>query len=153
MFALWRHQMETFSALLTLWGGNSPIASEFPSQRPVTRSFDVFFDLHLNKRLSKPSRRRWFETPPPSLWRHCNGILLIFYPRYSPVCGIMMNSYGLALNVYQPISDHRAGYGCSVAWTYQGPLLLTWISNYIHFKVSEEITYSFLNFNGTTVEV
>ena len=38
--------------------------------RPVTRTFDVFFDLHLNKGLSKPSRRRWFETPSRSLWRH-----------------------------------------------------------------------------------
>ena len=36
---------------------------EFPSQRPVTRSFDVFFDLHLNKRLSKQSRGWRFETP------------------------------------------------------------------------------------------
>ena len=41
---------------------------EFPSQRPVTRSFAIFFDLHLNKRLSKQSRRRWFEMPPHSLW-------------------------------------------------------------------------------------
>ena len=39
---------------------------------PVTRSFDVFFDLHLNKRLSKQSRRWWFETPPRPLWRHCD---------------------------------------------------------------------------------
>ena len=39
----------------------------FPSQRPVTRSFGVFFDLRLNKRLSKQLRRRWFETPPRSL--------------------------------------------------------------------------------------
>ena len=35
----WRHQMETFSALLALSGGNSPVTSEFPPQRPVTRSF------------------------------------------------------------------------------------------------------------------
>ena len=28
---------------------------EFPAQRPVKRSFDVFFDLGLNKRLSKQS--------------------------------------------------------------------------------------------------
>ena len=28
-----------------------------PSQRPLTRSFGVFFDLRLNKRLSKQSRR------------------------------------------------------------------------------------------------
>ena len=41
----WRHQMETFSALLALCAGNSPLTGEFPSQRAVTRSFDVFFDL------------------------------------------------------------------------------------------------------------
>ena len=50
-----------------------PVTGELPAQRPVTRSFDVFFDLSLNKRLSKQSRRRWFETPSCSLWRHCNG--------------------------------------------------------------------------------
>ena len=49
----WRHQMETFAALLAIWAGNSPVTGEFPAQRPVTRSFVVFFDLHLNKRLSK----------------------------------------------------------------------------------------------------
>ena len=43
-----------------------------PSQRPVTWSFDVSFDLRLKKRLSKQSRRRLFETPSCSLWRHCN---------------------------------------------------------------------------------
>ena len=45
---------------------------EFPAQRPVTRSFDVFFDLRPNKRLSKQSRGWWFETPSWSLWRQCN---------------------------------------------------------------------------------
>ena len=70
----WRHQMETLSALLALCVGNSPATGEFPSQRPVTRSFDVFADLRLNKRLSKWSRRRWFETPSRSLWRHCNAV-------------------------------------------------------------------------------
>ena len=68
----WRHQMETFSALLALCAGNSSITGEFPSQRPVTRSFDVFFDLHLNKRLSKQSWGWWFDTPSRSVWRHCN---------------------------------------------------------------------------------
>ena len=38
----WRHQMETFSALLALCEGNSPVTGEFPSQRPVTRSFWCF---------------------------------------------------------------------------------------------------------------
>ena len=45
---------------------------EFPTQRPVTRSFGVFFDLRLNKRLSKQPRCWWFETLLWSLWRHCN---------------------------------------------------------------------------------
>ena len=45
---------------------------EFPTQRPVTRSFDVFFDLRLNKRLSKQRWGWWFETPSWSLWRQCN---------------------------------------------------------------------------------
>ena len=54
-----------------LWG-NPPVTGGFPSQRPVTRSFDIFFDPRLNKRLGKQSRRRWFETPSRSLWRHCN---------------------------------------------------------------------------------
>ena len=67
----WRHQMETFSALLALCAGNSPVTGEFPAQRPVTRSFDVFFDLCLNKRLSKQSWSWWFETSSRSLWRHC----------------------------------------------------------------------------------
>ena len=45
--------METFPALLAICAGNSPATGEFHAQRPVTQSFDVFFDLHLNKRLSK----------------------------------------------------------------------------------------------------
>ena len=43
--------METFSALLAICVGNSPAPGEFPAQRPVTRSFDVFFDLRLNELL------------------------------------------------------------------------------------------------------
>ena len=48
--------------------------SQFPAQWPVTRSFGVFFDLRLNKRLSKQPRGWWFETPPWSLWRHRTDI-------------------------------------------------------------------------------
>ena len=51
----WRHQMENFPALFAICAGNSPVPGEFPAQRPVTRSFDVFFDLRPNKRLSKQS--------------------------------------------------------------------------------------------------
>ena len=67
--------METFSALLAICAGNSPVPGEFPTQRPVTRSFDVYFDLRSDKRLSKQSWGWWFETLSHSLWRHRNGIL------------------------------------------------------------------------------
>ena len=56
------YQMEKFSALLALCAGNSPVISEFPSQTPVMMSFDVFFDLCLNKRLGKYLRRQLFDT-------------------------------------------------------------------------------------------
>ena len=75
-FPWWRHQMETFSALLAICAGSSPVPSEFPHKWPVTRSFDVFFDLRLNKRLSKQSWGWWFETLSCPLWRHCNAIRL-----------------------------------------------------------------------------
>ena len=55
------------------------VTAEFPSQRPVTRSFDTFFDLCLNKRLNKQSSRCRFGTPSRSLWRHCNVITLQCY--------------------------------------------------------------------------
>ena len=57
-------------ALLAICAGNSPVPGEFPTQRPVTRSFDVYFDLHLNKRLSKQSRGWWFERLLCPLWRN-----------------------------------------------------------------------------------
>ena len=47
--------METFSALLALCAGDSLITGKFPAQKPVTRSFDVFFDLRLYKQLSEQS--------------------------------------------------------------------------------------------------
>ena len=68
-FSWWRHPMKTFSALLALCAGNSPATGEFITQRPVTRRFAYFFDLRLNKRLSKQSRGWWFETPSRPLWR------------------------------------------------------------------------------------
>ena len=69
----WRHQMETYLALLALCAGNSLVTGEFTSQRPVTWRFDVFFALCLNKRLSKQSWSLWFDTPTRSLWRLGNA--------------------------------------------------------------------------------
>ena len=51
----------------------SPV--NYPHKGPVTRSFDVFFDLRRNKRLSKQPWGWLFDTPSLSLWRHCNGHL------------------------------------------------------------------------------
>ena len=82
----WRHQMGTLTALLAFCAGNSPVTGEFPTQRPATQSFDVFFDLHLNKRLGKQSCGWWFETPSCPLWRHRN-VMISFtdaYWRYHP---------------------------------------------------------------------
>ena len=73
----WRHQMEIFSALLAICAGNSPVTGEFPTQRPVTRSFDVYFDLRPNERLSKQWWGWWFETLSRSLWRHRNETSLL----------------------------------------------------------------------------
>ena len=60
--------MEIISALLAIYKRNSPVTFE----KPVMRSFDVFFDLRLNGRLSKQSWGWWFEKPSCQLWRHCN---------------------------------------------------------------------------------
>ena len=59
----------SISRVMALCAGNSPVTGEFPSQRPVTRSVDVFCDLPLNKRLRW---RQWFETTLLSSWRHCD---------------------------------------------------------------------------------
>ena len=79
-YTWWHYQMEIFSALLAICAGNSPVPGEFTAQRPVTPSFDVFFDLRLNKRLNKQSRGWWFETLSRPLWRHPNERHPIFYP-------------------------------------------------------------------------
>ena len=75
-YSWWRHQIETFSALLAICAGNSPVPGEYPAQRPVTRSFDVFFDLRLNKQLSRQSGGWWFEMLPRPLRRHSNVMVL-----------------------------------------------------------------------------
>ena len=63
---------ETFFSLLAICVGNSRVTGEFPAPRPVTRSFDVFLYLRLNKRLSKQWWGWWFVMPLCPLWRHCN---------------------------------------------------------------------------------
>ena len=65
---------------------------EFPAQRPVTQSFDVFFHLRLNKRLSKQPWGWWFETPAWSLWRHRNAISPLLSPKTTQLYPYLTNA-------------------------------------------------------------
>ena len=76
----WRHQMEKNPRYWPFVRGG------FLSQRTVTRGFDVFFDLRLNKRLYKQSRRLWFETRSRSIWRHCNDYMEHWSETYHCAC-------------------------------------------------------------------
>ena len=66
---------------------------EFPTQRPVTQSFDVFFDMCLNKWLSKQPWGWWFETPSWSLWRQCNEIALLMLLSFGIIFIDIMSTY------------------------------------------------------------
>ena len=98
-YPCWRHPMDTFSALLVICAGNSPVTGEFPAQRPVTRGFDVFCDLCLNKRLSKQSWGWRFEPPSRSLWRQCNAyrddISLCVYASQIALNQVIMYPYSI----------------------------------------------------------
>ena len=74
----WRHQMETFSALLALCAGNSPVPVNSPhkGQWRGALMFSLISACIYYKRLSKQPRGWWFETPSWSLWRHCNALNL-----------------------------------------------------------------------------
>ena len=95
--------------VLALCEGNPPVTGGFPSQIPVTRSFDTFFDRRWNKRLSKQSRRRCFETSSRWLWRHCNATARIdtAAPGPSAVVNIpkLKNHNVLLLMTTKPILD------------------------------------------------
>ena len=97
------------------------------SQRPVTRSFDVF----IHKRLSKHSRSRWFETPSRSLWCHCNvhgytayRVATVPYASCLQVVGRMGSSRLSMFGAYsvpcqylttdsrRPVSHHPHRYNC-----------------------------------------
>ena len=87
----WRHQMETFSALMALCAGNSPVTGEFPAQRPVTRSFDVFsiwdwMNGWVNNREAgdlRPHRAHYDVTVMKQEWSlHMQAVPETISPRY-----------------------------------------------------------------------
>ena len=83
---------------LNIFRVNGPmcVTGEFPSQRPVTGSFDIFFDLRLNKRLSKQSRRGWFETPSTSLQFYAD-IDALLYNEVCPTPSSLKSTYFVRL--------------------------------------------------------
>ena len=79
---------------------------EFPARRPVTRSFGVFFDLRLNKRLSKQSWGWWFETLSRPLWRHCDDLKLWLYETQEhQQISLQWSSYIMHDNLWDSISN------------------------------------------------
>ena len=140
----WRHQMDTFSALLAICAENSPVPGEFPTQRPVTRSFDVNFDLRPNKRLSKQSWGWWFEMPSRPLCRHSNECahpclyhaMFFFYSvRVPPViitqCGLIVVDHSLR----RPQQAFMIAVNTS-SWSQQIPLSAIYIRYWMEYADS-----------------
>ena len=115
-----------------------------PAQRPVTRSFNVFVDLRLNKRLSKQSWGWWFETLSRPLWRHCNGMHISWdvqshYVWWMGVCceAKLFTRIGFK---HHTANSHFYSNSCKTSgnvraiWPHGVFLIIcqTWLSEYIH---------------------
>ena len=107
-------KMQTFSTLLALCAGNSLVTGEFPSQRPVMCSFDIFFDLCLNKGLSKLWWGWWFEMSLRSLWRQCNDYRSV--SGFSFVWFYNQNQFLFTIGQSDLVSYVVIGYRKTVAW-------------------------------------
>ena len=97
-----RHQMETFSALLAICVGNSPVPVNSPHRGQWRRAL-IFFDLRLNKPLSEQSWGWWFETPSRQLLRQCNGVQIpqAMYGQWCFTC-----VYALGHNIFNDTFIH-----------------------------------------------
>ena len=119
--------METFSALLAICAGISPVPGEFPAQRAVTRSFDVFFDLHPNKRLSKPRRGgdlRRYRAPfdVTVMWHRTNPFMFLQFAWYRTIsCDIIVHNGSLMAWYRQATYYYLNQYLPRSIWP-QGPL-------------------------------
>ena len=119
----WKH----FPRYWPFVGGNSPVTGEFSAQRPVTRSFGVFFDLRLNKRLSKQSWSWWFETLSRPLRRQDDVIKWKHFPRYWPfVRGIH----------WSPVnSPHKGQWRGALMFS----LICVWINSWINSRQAGDL--------------
>ena len=140
-FSLWGKFNDRHWALFT---GNSPVTAEFPSQRPVTRSFGVFFDVRLNNRLSKQSRRRWYVGPFCSFWRHCNMAIgqnrgTVIISRINTAGSFTHDHNTLsALSSNSPAGIASVNFQC----TFGGHFEIIFFHLMIWFKMTNEITLS-----------
>ena len=125
--------METFSALLVLCAGNSPVTGELAAQRPVTRSFDVFFHLRLNKRLNKQSWGWWFETLSCSLWRHSNDFRWYIRQSWSP------NQSIVAVTIFHYVGQYTGDLLCNLISAVNSQVLYMSISGMVSGKPIIEI--------------
>ena len=91
-------------------------SGEFPAQRPVTRSFDVFFDLHPNKRLSKQWWGWWFETPSCPFWRLRNVQHLLDIPAHAYKLNLGRHSHSGLPNLDQQHSELCYSVHINVFW-------------------------------------
>ena len=103
--------------------GNSPITGEFHAQRPVTWNFDVFFDLRLNKRLSKQSWGWWHETPLCPLWRHCNVLFHFRFTSRKIITSCSLRRYDLGTPCYCGVHNFLVPPSTLIPTTGRGPTL------------------------------
>ena len=124
---------------------NLPVAGEFPAQRSLTRSFDVFFYLSLNKRLSKQSWGWWFETSSRSLWRHCYASRVIhwfyFYAGDFKINVRVKNAYVIKRLIY--IEWHTT---LKPIWSYI--MLLPVTERWFHYGETKLVHVQALRRNG-----
>ena len=119
--------METYSMVLGLCERNPLVTCGFPSRRPVTQSFHVFFDLCLNKWLCKQLRHPWFEMPSHSLWCRCNVIGHLHFAynfRYSIQLCLFIHflSFSLSSNVADKIMF--SFYQCTSSCRWKGQIFI-----------------------------
>ena len=145
-----------WSAMMTSSNGNifrvtGHVCREFtgpgecPTQRLVTRSFDVFFDLRLNKRLSTQSWGWWFETQSSPLWRQCNAYwyVVLWTTTYSkPFTGGKMSQVCIQLFNQLPACQRSGTVSCYVIWSQTQ--VMTTICSHLKGK------YLFLNAENET---